>query len=426
MAISKKNRREIFVYAHWALLDKPRLMGMLYSEVIRGKEVFSFEYANDWLKSGKAQLLDPDLQLFSGTQYLADEKPNFGLFLDSSPDRWGRLLMKRREAAYARSEQRPEKHLSETDYLLGVFDDYRMGALRFKEDAKGNFLNDDNDLAAPPRTSLRTIEEISLKLEDDNAIDDPDYIKWLNMLLHPGSSLGGARPKASIVDNNEHLWIAKFPSIMDAYNIGGWEMLANKLAVMAGLNVATCDIQQFSGKHYTFMTKRFDRMPNGERIHFASAMTLLAYNDGDNFQDGASYLELADFIIKYGADVSSDLEELWRRIVFSIAISNTDDHLRNHGFLLTPNGWRLSPAYDINPVANSTGLKLNISESDNALYIGLALEVKDFFRLSDERADAIIIQVKNAVNKWKNIANTLNLPRNEQESMKGAFLWGSK
>lgn len=426
MAIRKKNRREIFVYAHWALLDKPRLMGMLYSEVIRGKEVFSFEYANDWLKSGKAQLLDPDLQLFSGTQYLPDEKPNFGLFLDSSPDRWGRLLMKRREAAYARSEQRPEKHLSETDYLLGVFDDYRMGALRFKEDAKGNFLNDDNDLAAPPRTSLRTMEEISLKLEDANAIDDPDYIKWLNMLLHPGSSLGGARPKASIVDNNEHLWIAKFPSIMDAYNIGGWEMLANKLAVMAGLNVATCDIQQFSGKHYTFMTKRFDRMPNGERIHFASAMTLLAYNDGDNFQDGASYLELADFIIKYGADVSSDLEELWRRIVFSIAISNTDDHLRNHGFLLTPNGWRLSPAYDINPVANSTGLKLNISENDNALYIGLALEVKDFFRLSDERADAIIIQVKNAVNKWKNIANTLNLPRNEQELMKGAFLWGSK
>jgi len=290
------------------------------------------------------------------------------------------------------------------------------------ETKKGSFLNDDKCFSAPPWTSLCELEEISLKLEDDNAVDSPEYVMWLNTLIQPGSSLGGARPKASIVDNKKNLWIAKFPSKMDNINIGGWEILANKLAIMAGLNVASCKIQQFSGKHYTFITKRFDRMLNGKRIHFASAMTLLGYNDGNNFQDGASYLEIADFIIKNGANVSADLEELWRRIVFSIAISNTDDHLRNHGFLLTSKGWRLSPAYDINPVSNSTGLKLNINESDNALDIGLALEVRHFFRISDKRAGEIITQIKKSVSVWKNIANALNLSRNEQELMKGAFL----
>ena len=421
MAAGNKNRRAIKVYADWETLPKAELMGTLYSERIRGKEIFSFEYSKDWLQSGNAQNLDPDLQFYEGVQYLSDEKSNFGLFLDSSPDRWGRLLMKRREAAYARIEKCPERTLFETDFLLGVYDEHRMGAIRFKEEENGPFLNDDTTLASPPWTSLKELEEISLKLEDENSVDDPEYIKWLNMLVHPGSSLGGARPKASVVDDNNHLWIAKFPSKMDVINTGGWEMLANQLARKAGLNIAQGRIEKFTSNYYTYLTKRFDRTIAGKRIHFASAMTLLGYNDGDDFLDGVSYLELAEFIIRNGANVNHDLEELWRRIAFSIAISNTDDHLRNHGFILTNGGWVLSPAFDINPISDGQGLKLNISENDNTLEFDLAFDVIKYFRIKETKANEIINHIKETVKKWRKVADSLHLPRNEQEIMSRAF-----
>ncbi len=313
-----------YVYADWHDTE-PQLIGNLYSEVIRGKEIFAFEYTKDWLNSSNLKNLDPDLQLYSGRQYLAEEKSNFGIFLDSSPDRWGRLLMKRREAAYARQEKRNEEKLFETDFLLGVFDELRIGGLRFKENPEGPFLSNDNSMSTPPWTSLRELQEISLKIEQDDAPDDPEYINWLNMLMQPGSSLGGARPKAGVVDNNDDLWIAKFPSRFDNINIGGWERLANILALKSGINTAHCKVEQFSTRHYTFLSKRFDRETRQRRIHFASAMTLLGYIDGDSFQSGASYLDLVEFLLQNGARVNEDLEELWRRIVFSIAISNTDD-----------------------------------------------------------------------------------------------------
>ena len=421
MALENKNRRRIKVYANWKPLTKAELMGTLFSERIRGKEIFSFEYTKDWLKSGSAQNLDPDLQFYEGVQYLSNEKSNFGLFLDSSPDRWGRLLMKRREAAYARIEERVEKKLFETDFLLGVYDEHRMGAIRFKEDETDLFLNDNTSLASPPWTSLKELEEISLKLEDKNAVDNPEYIKWLNMLVHPGLSLGGARPKASVIDNNNHLWIAKFPSKMDTINTGGWEMLANQLAKKAKLNISHGMIEKFTSNYYTYLTKRFDRTNKGERIHFASAMTLLGYSDGDDFLEGVSYLELAEFIIRNGANVNQDLEELWRRIVFSIAISNTDDHLRNHGFILTKTGWKLSPAFDINPIAEGQGLKLNISENDNSLEFDLALDVIKYFRIKEKKAIDIIMNIKDTVKPWRKVADSLHLSRNEQEIMKKAF-----
>jgi len=195
------SKRSINVFAHWLGMVEPALMGILHAELLRGKEIFSFEYDSDWLKSEQAQQLDPDLQLYSGMFYQSDtRKSNFGIFLDSAPDRWGRILMRRREAAIARKENRPEKKLFETDYLLGVYDGHRMGALRFKEDMNMPFLNDNKEFASPPWTSLRELEEISLRLEEDNAEDDPEYLKWLNMLVAPGSSLGGARPKAGVVD----------------------------------------------------------------------------------------------------------------------------------------------------------------------------------------------------------------------------------
>ena len=395
-------------------------MGILHATLVRGKEVFSFEYDEAWLKSGNAQILDPDLQLFSGPQYLAEKKSNFGMFLDSSPDRWGRVLMKKQEAVLARKEARTEKTLFETDYLLRVFDGHRMGALRFKENENGPFLNDNRENASPPWASIRDLEHASLELEKGDA-DDSENLKWLHLLVAPGSSLGGARPKASVVDLKNNLWIAKFPSRSDRRDVGAWEMVVQKLAVKAGLTVAEAMTGTYNSKRHTFLTKRFDRTSSGERIHFASAMTLLGQTDGADSHDGISYLDLAEFIIKHGAHVNSDLEELWRRIVFYISVRNTDDHLRNHGFLLTERGWILSPAYDINPVETGTGLSLNVSKSDNSLELDLALEVAPYFRVSEKRAKEIMEVVRKSIGQWRYWAEKYGISKVEREVMANAF-----
>ncbi|GAO27690.1 type II toxin-antitoxin system HipA family toxin [Geofilum rubicundum] len=414
-------RNEILVYAHWDGIKPPFLMGVLYATLSRGKEIFSFEYDKGWLQSDFAQIIDPDLQLFEGAQYLNDEKSNFGIFLDSSPDRWGRVLMMRKEAAIARKENRRAKTLTESDYLLGVYDGNRMGGLRFKKEPDGAFLDDDEAMAAPPFAALRDLEHASLQLEKVNAPDDPEYLKWLNMLMAPGSSLGGARPKANIQNVDGGLWIAKFPSQNDQQDMGAWEMLAYRLAVQSGIDMAPSRIQKFSHHQHTFLTQRFDRQTAGSRIHFASAMTLLGYTDGTDYHDGVSYLELLEFIMQNGADVDNDLKKLWSRIVFNVCISNTDDHLRNHGFLLTDSGWILSPAYDINPTPNGTGLKLNISENDNALDLDLVKEVAPYFRLKEKEVNVIIHTIQQNVAQWEQIARDLGISRNEMEWMKNAF-----
>jgi serine/threonine-protein kinase HipA len=418
---TRSNNKDIYAFAHWTGMKEPILMGVLKTEFTRGKEIFSFSYSDNWLKSSYSQILDPELQLFSGSQYAKDEKQNFGVFLDSSPDRWGRILMKRREAAMARSEKRPEKTLRESDYLLGVFDGHRMGGIRFKDKPDGPFLNDNKTLASPPWTSIRELEQISLRLEDDNAIEDPEYLKWLNILFNPGSSLGGARPKASVVDDKKNLWIAKFPSKSDNKDIGGWEMVTNELAKNVGMNVAVSKVQKFSSKHYTFFTKRFDRTDLDDRIHYASAMTMLGYVDGNNFQNGVSYLEIVEFLTKNGANIKSDLTELWQRIVFNVFVSNTDDHLRNHGFILTEKGWILSPAFDINPNEDGSGLSLNISLDDNSLDLDLTLEVAEYFRLTNDEALKKIENIKKSVKNWRNVANKYQLPKSEQELMAKVF-----
>ncbi len=412
----------ILVFADWETFSTPVLMGKLSATRIRGKEIFGFEYDTDWLAHHHIQL-DPDLLLFSGRQFLQEEKANFGLFTDSSPDRWGRLLMRRREAALARMEGRPEKKLLESDYLLGVFDANRMGGLRFKNTMDGPFLNHNPSMAAPPFTSLRELEQASLHLEKDDSNLEPDYWKWLNLLMAPGSSLGGARPKASVVDPAGNLWIAKFPSRYDDQNMGAWEMVLHKLAIMAGIEMSNAFVEKFGSRHHTFITQRFDRKVDC-RIHFASAMTLLGYTDGIDFHDGASYLELAEFIMRKGAEPDKDLEQLWRRIVFHICTSNTDDHLRNHGFLLNSKGWRLSPAYDLNPNPNGTGLKLNISETDNALDLDLALSVSAYFRLTRKKALEIIETVTKATNQWQMMASQFKITKGEQEEMSKAFQSG--
>ncbi|MGB3222768.1 MAG: HipA domain-containing protein, partial [Desulforhopalus sp.] len=346
---------------------------------------------------------------------------NFGLFLDSSPDRWGRVLMQRREAQQARAEERNVRPLLESDYLLGVYDGLRMGALRFRLGDDEPFLDNQKDMAAPPWTKLRDLEYASLQLEQDDAESNKDYMKWLKMLIAPGGSLGGARPKASVLDENSHPWIAKFPSRRDEINVGKWEYLVYQLARKVGIVIAHSDIRHFSGEYDTFLTKRFDRTEKGERLHFASAMTLLGKKDGDGGDTGVSYLDLADFLVRNGSRANDDLEQLWRRIVFYVCVSNTDDHLRNHGFMLTDTGWTLSPAYDINPVATGGGLALNITKEDNSQDLDLALSIAPYFRVSKDRANEIIQEITTVVRSWPNMAKRLSIPSRELSVMKNAF-----
>lgn len=413
-------KKEIQVYAHWAGLKEPSMMGTLVATPVRGKEVFSFEYSSEWLKSGFTHLIDPELQLYPGQYFPSGDKPNFGVFLDSCPDRWGRVLMERREAVLARKENRPEKKLLESDYLLGVFDSHRMGALRFKLQNSDHFLNDEKEMAVPPWSSLRELEH-AIQMFEQNEVQDIDYLKWIGLLIAPGSSLGGARPKACVLDTKNNLWIAKFPSIKDKKDVGAWEMVVHKLAKKAGLNVPQSKARQLGNEHHIYLTRRFDRNEKGERIHFTSAMTMLGYADGAGHETGVSYLELVEFLIRNGADVNTDLEELWRRMVFNIGVKNTDDHLRNHGFLLTGTGWKLSPAYDMNPNEHGTGLHLNISETDNSLDFDLALSVAHYFRLNQNKAKSILDQVKSSVSKWKKVASECGISRTEQEMMRRAF-----
>jgi serine/threonine-protein kinase HipA len=409
--------RAVEVWADWQDLDGARRMGMLHSVPARGKEVFSFEYDPSWLAAGHAQRLDPALRLLRGRQYLAEGRENFGIFLDSSPDRWGRVLMQRREALLARTAKRPERRLTELDYLLGVFDGHRMGALRFRFPG-GPFLDDRTDLASPPWTSLRELERASLLLEGQHAERNPAYDQWLRLLIAPGRSLGGARPKASVVDQKGQLWIAKFPSSHDQDDIGAWESVVNVLAERAAVRTTEARLQRFGSRHHSFLSRRFDRGIAGTRVHFASAMTLLERMDGEG---GASYLDLAQIVIQQGSQAASDLEQLWRRIVFFMCVSNVDDHLRNHGFLLTNAGWSLAPAYDMNPVATGDGLTLNVSETDNAQDLALARDVAKHFRVKPARGEVIISEVLGAVRGWRSEAKRARISRADQDKMARAF-----
>ncbi len=412
-----KERDAVEVWADWDPLPAPTRLGTLFATPSRGKQVFSFEYDRAWLESTHARVLDPDLALLEGPQYAPTDRDNFGLFLDSSPDRWGRVLMQRREAQLAREQKRPERRLTELDYLLGVFDGHRLGALRFRY-PKGPFLDDNADLASPPWTSLRELEQASLRLEKHGVERDPKYGAWLRLLLAPGRSLGGARPKASVLDAKGRLWLAKFPSARDIDDIGAWESVVHALASRAGIVTSEGRGERFGSHHHTFLTRRFDRTSAGRRIHFASAMTMLQRADGE---DGASYLDLAHVLVQHGAHVARDLEQLWRRIVFFVCISNVDDHLRNHGFLLGPKGWSLAPAYDMNPNALGDGLNLNISETDNAQDLDLVRDVAKQFRVKSKRASEITDEVVRAVRGWRTEARRAKISRGEQDRMADAF-----
>lgn len=411
------NQKTIFVYDDFST-ELPVLMGSLYVNVIKGGESYSFEYDKDWLrKTGLTLTLDPELMPYSGRQYPTG-KNIFGLFADASPDRWGRVLMNKHERILAEKEGRKPSKLYDSDYLLGVYDETRMGGIRFKANQEGPFLSDDKETAAPPWATLRTLEEASRNFEnDETGLTE----KWLNQLIKPGSSLGGARPKATVVDTKDQLWIAKFPSKNDENDTGAWEMVAHDLAALCGLNVPEAKLEKFSPLGSTFLIKRFDRM-GSKRVHFASAMTLLGKTDGASAADGSSYLDIAAFIKSYGAQPKKDLGELWKRIVFNMAVTNTDDHLRNHAFILTDKGWILSPLYDVNPVPYGDELSLNVDEEDNSISIDLAVQTAVRFGISKSDAEVQAEEILKIVrDNWEKTAARYGLTRRQIEEMRPAF-----
>lgn len=412
--------KRIFVYADWVKNSEPILIGTLMAVMSRGNEIFSFEYDYFWLSSSYVQILDPDLQLFIGPQYVNNDKLNFGVFQDSAPDRWGRTLMQRREALEAIDQNRNIRKLQESDYLLGVHDLSRLGGLRYALTLGGPFLDDRAIYQAPPIAHIRKLEVASMQIEDNNVPNTAEENKWLKMLVGPGSSLGGARPKATVTHTDGSLWIAKFPSKQDDRDWGKWEYIVSILAAQCGIQMSLSESNQYTDRFHTFLTKRFDRQGDA-RIHYASAMTLLGYEDGNNAADGISYLEMIEMLERFGAQPTHDIRALWKRIVFSVAISNTDDHLRNHGFLLTPKGWVLSPAFDINPNPDGLGLSLNISEHSNELSFALCIEVSTYFRWSRIEAEKEIKFIVDQVSKWDAIAKDQKLSRSEIERMKSAF-----
>lgn len=412
-----QEQKTIYVYDDFSS-DSPLLMGCLYVSVIRGAETYSFEYDKEWLKATSSNIiLDPSLLPYAGRHYPAD-KNIFGMFADASPDRWGRVLMNKRERIRAEKEGRKPSKLYDSDYLLGVYDETRMGGIRFKIDRNGPFISDDKETGAPPWTTLRTLEEASRNFEkDENDLSE----KWLNQLIRPGSSLGGARPKATVTDTEGQLWIAKFPSKNDENDTGAWEMVVHDLAMICGLNVPEARLEKFSSFGSTFLVKRFDREIK-RRIHFASAMTMLGKTDGASGADGTSYLDIADFLKSYGTEPRKDLEELWKRIVFNMAVSNTDDHLRNHAFILKKNGWTLSPLYDVNPVPYGDELSLNVDEDNNSISIDLALQTASRFGIAKSDAEAYSKDILNAVkDNWEKLADKYGLSHRQIEEMRPAF-----
>ena len=415
----KTNKIDIYVYTDWIGLDQAQCIGVLSAEQAKGKKAFSFKYDNEWLKGENPFILDPDILWNTGPQY-PNNKENFGVFLDSMPDRWGKTLMQRREAQTAKEENRNARTLYDIDFLLGVFDPCRMGALRFKLEKDGDFVDNNANIPIPSWSSIRELQHSASQLESDDT--DSEIKKHLAILIAPGSSLGGARPKANVLDENKQPWIAKFPSKNDEIDKAAWEYLAYRLAMNAGIEMSASKIEKIAGNHHTFLTKRFDRQID-KRIHFASAMTMTGNNEDSVRDNMPSYLDLAEFITDHSSKKETDLHQLWKRMVFNIAISNTDDHLRNHGFIIKDGGWRLSPAYDINPSIDKAGLAINIDSMSNALDINLAKSVGEYFDLDEKQMNKIIEVVQNAVKDWREIATEIKIPAKEQNLMESAFMF---
>lgn len=395
------------VYAGWT----DERIGSCRIEKARGKETIAFMYDSEWLICHPDIFLDPDLYQTAGFQYPPQGKSCFGFLSDTAPDRWGRKLMDKRERLLAKNENRPARTLLESDYILGVHDGGRQGAIRLKDSETGVFLSSEEILSIPPMERIRELEHAAISLEQ-NAEEE----KWIHTLFAPGSSLGGARPKANIIDENGDLWIAKFPSKNDDIDVGAWEMVASNLAKSCGILTPETKIMRLSDNGSTFLSKRFDRK-NGERIHFASAMTMLGKTDGEE----AGYLDIVSAVEQLSGQCISDLTQLFTRAAFNICISNTDDHLRNHGFLLSDGYWTLSPAYDMNPDIEKIEMSLYIGDTNEKSLSNL-LALSEYFRINKDNALDMIAKIQETVAKnWEYEAKKLRIPRKEIDLMRPAF-----
>lgn len=377
-----------------------------------------FRYAPDWVTDARAFAIDPDLSLDEQPFFPKPELGNFGIFLDSSPDRWGQTLMKRREALQAKDDGRPARTLYAWDFLIGVQDLTRQGALRFRRTGDKTFLAAE-PLAAPPVTSLRELQAVALELSG-RRIDDLDALRrWLAVLVAPGASLGGARPKANFTQADGSLWIAKFPARDDDRDVGAWEWVVHALARKAGIEVPPAALQRLHVAFHTFCVQRFDRTPSRRRF-YASAMTLL----GRDHSEGTSYLELAQFIRARGdaRHAHADLAQLFRRVAFNVAVGNRDDHLRNHGFVLERGGWRLAPAFDVNPNIDKAEHVLNIDDADNRPSLDTVLSTAAFYGLGAEQARAVVSEVAAVVTGWESVAREVGISRADIELMRAAFI----
>lgn len=418
MVTKKSNRQAFEVFLDATELGSLQKVGTIFPHEVRTDLPAAFEYDKDWLRHDRAFMLDPRLDLYTGPQYPQTGRTAFGIFMDSAPDRWGRVLMERRESVRARHENHRARTFQEMDFLLGVNDLTRTGALRFRSSEGGGFL-DASENSAPPFTSLRELAEISRRIESADSESLPEYEQWLAMLMAPGTSLGGARPKANFTGEGGRLWLAKFPANEDRYDVGAWEFLVNKLAERAGIRVPNARLEQLSARHRTYCADRFDRNGNSRRM-FASAMTLLERRDGDK---DSSYLDLAEFISNQGISnrIEEDLEQLFRRVVFNVLVGNRDDHLRNHGFIREPEGWRLSPAYDMNPAPTKSEHAIKLDETTTGPDLDSVLATSEYYRLEKTQAEKIMDEVKGEVTKWRTEANNLGLPRSEIELVGRAF-----
>jgi len=402
------------VLAYVDLGGVPQLVGRLWARVRKNKEGASFEYDDAWLKHPDRFSLEPALKLGPGPFHTGADRPMFGAIGDSAPDRWGRALMQRAERRRAEREGRAPRTLFEMDYLLLVDDEARAGALRFAETAGGPFLRQEEAKRIPLLLELPKLLSAA-----EHVLDETDTEEDLRLLFAPGSSLGGARPKASVKEKDGHLAIAKFPRKDDEINTVIWEAVALALAKKAGIVVPAARVETVAKKP-VLLLRRFDR-DGTRRIPFLSAMSMLGAKDNEPH----SYLEIVDALRQYGAAPKADMEALWRRIVFSILISNTDDHLRNHGFLYEgSDGWRLSPAYDLNPVPTDIKpriLSTAINEDDGTASLALAMSVDRYFELDAAKARDIAKQVGKAVSKWRAEAARHGLGKNEIDRMASAF-----
>ena len=401
--------KKITVYADFDYLVSPQEIGTLGYERVRGKDHFVFEYSHEWLMQHGGIVLSGDLMNVPSLQHTRGADGVFGFVKDSFPDRWGRLLMDRRERLNAQTERKPVRTLTNYDYLTGIDDFTRMGGIRYKSEDSDNFINAGAKYQVPPIESLPALCDACREIELAEERNELPERRWLDQLIDPGSSLGGARPKANIIGTDGKLYVAKFPSKKDLDNTELIEHFSHRMAAAAGITVANTSTIRISKDRDLLLSERFDRTADGKRIHFASAMSLLGLDDGAGSSTGNGYLDIVDFILQGCVDVGRNLRELYRRVAFNVMFGNTDDHFRNHGFLLTPKGWTLSPAYDINPGGKSHQCLL-IDQYTEQSDITALLSASNHYMIERQEAAGIIEEVRSTIKDWREVASELQIP----------------